>query len=106
MSGLIQQFYHFLAACGGNWRCAVYISCPGCPDHRGCAGHLLAPNTEGKPVLMAVRQFQRLSGEIIDPEECRGRLDRKAFEDIFRGYLLWALPDASPCVLRRLTVLE
>ena len=103
MTTCTQELYHFLFACGGNWRGTIHISCRSCTVHReGCEGYLLAADPEGRPVLMEVGRFCRLSGERIDPAECRGQLDRQAFEDIFGRYLLWALPSASPCPLRQL----
>jgi hypothetical protein len=102
MPNCTQKFYHFLAACGGNWRNTIHITCAACPDNCACTDHLLAVDVEGKPVLMDVGQFRQLSGEDIDPSECRGQLDRQAFEDIFKNFLLWALPAPRPCVLWQL----
>lgn len=99
-----QALYHFLFACGGNWRSTIYISCSSCirPGGSICDGYLMAADPDGKPVIMEAGRFCRLSGEYIDPDKCRGRLDRQAFEEIFGRYLLWALPTASPCPLRQL----
>jgi hypothetical protein len=102
MPNCTQKLYHFLTACGGNWRNTIYITCTSCPGNKTCADHLLAIDSEGKPVLMEIGRFCRLSGENIDPSECRGQLARQAFEDIFRNYLLWTLSVSGPCALWQL----
>ena len=65
----------FLSACGGNWRNTIYI--PGKRD----AAYLMAADRDGRPVIMPIGQFQRLSGVQIDPDECRGQLTQSAFQD-------------------------
>lgn len=83
-----QHLYLFLAACRGNWRNSVYISTDG-------PGYLLSANRDGQPIVMPVEQFQQLTGEIIDPGECCGRLTADAFKALYAQYLLWHLPSAD-----------
>lgn len=66
-------FYRFLSACQGNWRNSVYISTDG-------PGYLLSANRDGRPIVMPVEQFQRLTGEIIDPPSAAASLPMRASE--------------------------
>ena len=103
MTNCTRELYHFLSACGGNWRSTIHISCRNCPIHKeGCEGYLLAADSEGRPALMEVGRFCRLAGERIDLAECRGHLDGRDFEAIFGRYLLWVLPSSVPCPLCQL----
>lgn len=79
------HLYSFLAACSGNWRNTIHVN----SKRKESSGHLLAFDRDGKPVLMAVDQFQKLSGEQVDPTECLGRLTEPAFKDLFAQFLLW-----------------
>lgn len=96
------ELYAFLFACGGNWRNTIHITCRSCPAGNPCDGYLMAVDPEGTPLFMETGRFCRLSGEQIDPAECRGHLDEQAFEDIFGRYLFWKLPTSAPCLLRQL----
>ena len=89
MRSITQQLYRFLSSCGGNWRNTLYIRAD---DQNGC---LMAADREGRPVLMGLGELCELSGERIDPSECRGQLEEGAFQDIFAQYLLWQLPSAD-----------
>lgn len=88
MPSKCQHLYLFLAACRGNWRNSVYISTDG-------PGYLLSADRDGRPILIAAKAFQRLTGEIIDPSECCGRLTADAFKALYAQYLLWHLPSAD-----------
>ena len=108
MTKQMQELYRFLFACGGNWRNTICISCTSCLHQDGvaCEGYLMAADIEGRPLFMEAGRLRRLSGESIDPTECRGHLDRQAFEDIYGRYLVWTLRAASPCPLRLLALPE
>lgn len=86
-----QRLYLFLSTCCGSWRNSVYIS-------TGGPGYLLSANRDGHPIVMAVEQFQQISGEQIDPAECCGQLTGEGFKALYAQYLLWRLPsvDADP----------
>jgi len=98
MNAKIRHFYLFLFACSGNWRNTVYI--PGKQDNAAC---LIAADWDGKPVIMSVGQFQRLSGTQIDPDECCRQLTPSAFQDIYAQYLHWQFPDDRADVLAALS---
>ena len=87
MRTTIQQLVEFLTACRGNWRNACFISCNECKCHSPCSGYLMSADAGGKPVLISAAEYERLTGQRIDPSECRGNLFRSAFEDIYALYL-------------------
>lgn len=91
-----RQLYKFLSACAGNWRNCVYISDNG-------AGYLLSTDRDGGPIVMAVEQFQQLTGEQIDPTECCGQLSAEGFKMLYAKYLLWHMPTAEDDPLRFLS---
>ena len=79
-----KQLYNFMTSCGGNWRNTLYV--------RGSerdGGILLAFDRDARPALMTVAALREVSGELIEPEECRAAIDYSAFRDIFRQYFLW-----------------
>lgn len=82
-----QHLYLFLAACRGNWRNSVYIT--------NAPGYLLSADRDGRPIVIAVEQFQKLTGEIIDPAECCGQLTGEGFRALYAQYLLWHIPSAE-----------
>ena len=86
-----KHLYVFLSACAGNWRNAVLIA-GAAPD---APGYLLSVDRDGRPILMAVEQLQRLTGEPIDPTECRGQLTEEGFKSLYARYLLWRMPSAE-----------
>ena len=92
MSLSTEQLYQFLFACSGNWRNSIYISSQ---EETATASYLLAAGRDGQPIVMPVEQFQQLTGEIIDPGECCGRLTADAFKALYAQYLLWHLPSAD-----------
>lgn len=87
MNAEYQRLYLFLAACQGNWRNSVYIT--------NAPGYLLSADRDGRPIVIAVEQFQQLTGEIIDPAECCGQLTADAFKALYAQYLLWQVPSAE-----------
>lgn len=94
----IQKIYNFLTVSRGNWRNSIYISGKDSPH-----GFLLAPDRDGKPVIVEAGTLQQLSGEQIDPAECRGQLTESDFRDLFDLYLLWQFPNAETDVLMELS---
>lgn len=93
MRPITQKLYMFLSACGGNWRNTIHIEAAD-----GCI--LMAADRDGQPVFFSAAAFQALTGERVDPEECRGRLTQDAFADIFAQYLIWHCEDSSAEHLR------
>lgn len=93
MRPITQKLYMFLSACGGNWRSSIYIEAAD-------GGILMAMDRDGRPVFLDANEFRELTGEQVDPAECRGRLTQDAFTDIFAQYLIWHCFDSSPEHLR------
>lgn len=91
MSTTSKQLYLFLSACAGNWHNAVYIAVAE-TEH---PGYLLSADRDGRPIVMAVEQFQKLTGEVIDPAECCGQLTGEGFKSLFAQYLLWHMASAE-----------
>ena len=86
-----QKLYIFLSAFAGNWHNAAFIA-----GHKeDSPGYLLSANRDGWPIVMAVEQFQQLTGESIDPTECCGQLTEDAFKSLYAQYLLWQMPSAE-----------
>ena len=88
MSPECHQLYVLLSACRGNWRNSVHIS-------TDTPGYLLSEDRDGQPIVMAVEQFQQLTGEQIDPTECCGQLTEDAFKSLYSQYLLWTMPSSE-----------
>ena len=105
MRTTIQQLAEFLTACRGNWRNACFISCNECKCHSPCSGYLMSADAGGKPVLISAAEYERLTGQRIDPSECRSNISRSAFEDIYALYLNWCLSDDADCCLQILSLL-
>lgn len=100
MDTITQQLNTFLSSCRGNWRNTLYIRDAEQPG----AGYLMTADRDGAPVLMELGMFCRLTGQNIDPDECRGVMAQSVFEDIYAQYLLWRLPSAQEHSLRALCV--
>ena len=65
----------------------------------------MSADAGGKPVLISIAEYERLTVQRIDPSECRGNLSRSAFEDIYALYLNWCLSDDESCCLQILSLL-
>lgn len=97
------KWYPFLQAVRGNWRNALFISCSNCPyRQQSCPGFLLAADADGKPLVMPVDAFRKMSGQQFDKDECCGSLSRQAFEAAFSLYLEWHTATAENCSLCQL----
>lgn len=95
--------YPFLQAVRGNWRNALFISCPDCPYRKqSCSGFLLVADADGKPLVLPVDTFRKMSGQQFDKDECCGFLSRQAFEAAFSLYLEWHTATSKNCPLWQL----
>ena len=65
----------------------------------------MSADAGGKPVLISIAEYERLTAQRIAPTECRGQLSRSAFEDIYALYLNWCLSDDESCCLQILSLL-
>lgn len=97
------KWYFFLQAVRGNWRNALFISCSDCPyRQRSCSGFLLAADADGKPLVMPVDVFRKMSGQQPDKDECCGSISWQTFETAFALYLEWHTATAENCPLWQL----
>ena len=89
MNRRIYRFYEFMTGCGGNWRNAIFISCPACSGYCSTQnwGCLLTADRDGRPMVLSVVCFEDLSGQSIDPSECAGHISKDAFESLYRKAL-------------------
>lgn len=87
----VRVLYRFLRLTAGNYRNAIYVDC-------GC-GFLMVADQDAKPVLFPVRKFCELTGEYPQKDEMCGVMSRQAFENMYRGWLLWNT-DGTECPVR------
>ena len=55
--------------------------------------------------MIPAELYQRLTGEQIDPSECRSHISRSDLEDMYRRTLLWLCDSTQTCGVRRLSSL-
>ena len=97
------QIFILFRAVRGNWRNAMWIECKFCFYGKPvCSDHLLTMDQDGRPILFPVSQFQHLTGETLDKEECIAALDCLDFEKLYSNYLLWNVDDPWECSLLQL----
>lgn len=87
----VRVLYRFLRLTAENYRNAIYVDC-------GC-GFLMVADQDAKPVLFPVRKFCELTGEYPQKDEMCGVMSRQAFENMYRGWLLWNT-DGTECPVR------
>lgn len=96
--------YSFLRAARGNWRNAIAIVCQTCPYSETpiCAGHLMAVDALGTPVILPIEALNAVAGGSVDITECAGILDRYAFEGAYGLYLQWQTDSSVDCPIKQL----
>ena len=104
MDQIKRNLYELLFSCKGNWRNAIYVPCGPCPhpckvDRSGC---LAAIRQDGAPLLISIREFEKETGERIDPGECIGTLNKDAFSSLFSRYLTWEMSSSEQCPMEYL----
>lgn len=104
MDQIKRNLYELLFSCKGNWRNAIYVPCGPCPhpckvDRSGC---LAAIRQDGSPLLVSIREFEKETGERIDPGECIGTLNKDAFSSLFSRYLTWEMSSSEQCPMEYL----
>lgn len=98
------SLYRFLNLIDGSWRNAIYVECRSCPyDQCECGDHLLAIDYDGTPLLYPVNRFCHETGESIDKAECAAILQRSSFEQLYRRWIIWNLPQSYQCHIHQLT---
>lgn len=100
------RVYPFLRAVHGSWHNALFIKCEHdiCPHGQSppCEGFLMAVDADGSPIFMPVNILRQMSGESIEPEECRAVLGKKTFEVVYGLYIEWHTISSSGCSLQEL----
>ena len=105
MDQIKRNVYELLFSCKGNWRNAIYIPCGPCPhpckvERSGC---LAAIRQDGTPLLVSIQDFEKETGEQIDPGDCIGTLNKDAFSSLFSRYLIWEMTSSEQCPMEYLT---
>ena len=81
------KIYPFLKAVRGNWHNAMFIKCEYtvCPHGQSspCEGLLMTADADGSPILIPAKIMKHLSGESIEPEECKTVLGKQTFEAVY-----------------------
>lgn len=105
MDQIKRNLYELLFSCKGNWRNAIYVPCGPCPHpcKVDCSGCLAAIRQDGAPLLVSIRDFEKETGERIDPGECIGTLNKDAFSSLFSRYLIWEMTSSEQCPMEYLT---
>ncbi len=62
----------------------------------------MAVDADGSPIFMPVNILRQMSGESIEPEECRAVLGKKTFEVVYGLYIEWHTISSSGCSLQEL----
>ena len=100
MDQMNRNLYELLFSCKGNWRNAIYVPCGPCKvDRSSC---LAATRQDGAPLLVSIRDFEKETGERIDPGECIGTLSKDAFSSLFSRYLIWEMSSSEQCPMEYL----
>ena len=104
MDQMNRNLYELLFSCKGNWRNAIYVPCGPCPHpcKVDCSGCLAAIRQDGTPLLVSIRDFEKETGERIDPDDCIGTLSKDAFSSLFSNYLLWEMSSSEQCPMEYL----
>ena len=106
MAQINRNLYELLFSCKGNWRNAIYIPCGLCPHPCKVdrSGYLAAIRQDGAPLLVSIRDFEKGTGERIDPGECIGTLSTDAFSSLFSRYLIWKMSRSKQLPHRFITL--
>ena len=104
MDQMNRNLYELLFSCKGNWRNAIYVPCGPCPHpcKVDCSGCLAATRQDGAPLLVSIRDFEKETGERIDPGECIGTLSKDSFSSLFSRYLTWEMSSSEQCPMEYL----
>ena len=101
-----ENIYPFLKAAKGNWHNTLFIKCShsrcpyGHPDV--CKGFLFVAAADGTPLLIPAEAFERLTGEEISADECRGILLQYAFISAYAAYIEWHTTLDGTCPIKQL----
>ena len=84
----VRELYRFLKLTAGNYRNAIYVKCG--------IDYLMTADRDANPVLFPAQKFYELTGEYPQKDEMCGVISRQAFENMYRGWLLWNT-DGTEC---------
>ena len=59
----------------------------------------MAVDADGSPILIPVKVLKQVSGESIEPEECRAVLGKQIFEAVYGLYMEWLTVSSTDCPL-------
>lgn len=62
----------------------------------------MAVDADGSPILIPVKVLKQVSGESIEPEECRAVLGKQTFEAVYGLYMEWHTVSSTGCPLLEL----
>ena len=62
----------------------------------------MAVDADGSPILIPVKVLKQVSGESIEPEECRAVLGKQIFEAVYGLYMEWHTVSSTDCPLLEL----
>ena len=62
----------------------------------------MAVDADGSPILIPVKVLKQVSGESIEPEECRAVLGKQIFEAVYGLYMEWHTVSSTDCQLLEL----
>lgn len=100
--------YHFMAACGGNWHNAIYIS--GCssepPLSPGNMDYLCAIDRDGIPCLINVHGLQETTGEPVSKEDCLLEMSCSRFRSLYQSYWIQHVDFPQLCGMRQLFICQ
>ena len=96
----IKTIHRFLTVTDANWRSSIYIECSCCKfdaDAQSCGDFLFAPDEDGTPLLLPVRDAAILAARPIDKSECLGIVTNLRFEALFHKWFQSLSPKADGC---------
>lgn len=85
-----RELYRFLQMTAGNYRNAIFVECD------GGVGYMLTTDRDARPILFPMQRFYELTGELPQRDEMCGSLSRRAFENLYQGWLQWNT-DGAEC---------
>ncbi len=95
--------YSFLQAAKGNWRISIFIECSVCPYGQPiCGSFLMAMDSDGRPVLISVNEFSKITGQLVQKDECLSILKGSDFEALYSLWLMWRTASSKECAVLQL----
>ncbi len=103
MTKPVCPLYSFLHAAKGDWRNSIFIECGICPHGKPmCPGFLLTMDSEGRPLLVPVEEFSKITGQAVQKDECLSVLRGSDFKALYSLWLAWQTESAKKCAILQL----